>query len=231
MSVIKRRSEKAKLVREMARQTVMVALSTLRKKDGHPFISTLAMATDSLGVPIFMVSNLSKHTQNFQTDPRVSLLVQQGKPFSSNQDFARASILGKMQILEDSGAQERYLRRYPQTRQYLDFGDFDFYTLDIQNINLVGGFASVGHVRPEEYMCDPLSSEQEHNALTHMNEDHKSALTRYGETYLGVVSQDWILVGIDCEGFDMALGEEIHRINFPETVTNNAQLRKNFMDM
>jgi len=231
VSVTQRRAEKAKLVREMARQSVMVPLSTLRKKDGHPFVSTLAMATDSAGTPILMGSELSKHTHNFKKDPRVSLLVQHNTPLSSNQDFPRASIVGDIKALEDKEAQERYLRRYPQTRQYLDFGDFGFYYVDIKNINFVGGFASVGHVRPEEYLCESLAPEQELGAIQHMNEDHRSALTRYGKTYLDITSQDWNIVGIDVEGFDMALGDEIHRLNFPETVTNNAQLRKNFTDM
>lgn len=218
-------SENADLVRDMARKSTHVSCATLSHKKGTPFISTLLMATDCMGRPVIQSSNLSKHTQNFKADPQVSILVQALPEKNTDQDFPRATLMGKISPLEDEIPISRYLRRYPRSRDYMDFGDFNFYIVEIEKIYLVGGFASVANISADQYYDPPHLAEIEEGAISHMNEDHRDALKRYGEKYLDIIADDWEITGLDIRGMDLSRNGQIYRVNFPEMVTRAGDLR------
>jgi hypothetical protein len=44
-----------------------------------------------------------------------------------------------------------YLDRHPDSAEYLDFGDFSFYRMEIDDIYFVGGFGEMGWVTVSEY--------------------------------------------------------------------------------
>src|SRR5436853_7053441 len=54
------------------------SLSTLsRKQPGFPFGSVMPYGLDDLGHPVFLISTMAMHTQNFQANPHASRLVTQ----------------------------------------------------------------------------------------------------------------------------------------------------------
>jgi putative heme iron utilization protein len=60
---------------------------------------------------------------------------------------------------------------------WVEFGDFNWFRMEIENVRFVGGFARAGSVTPEEYEAakpDPVA-EFSGPIAGHMNEDHMSA--------------------------------------------------------
>src|SRR5215472_16812807 len=51
------------------------ALATIDRNTGHPFASLVNLATDSDGSPLILISRLSTHTANLETDSRASVLM------------------------------------------------------------------------------------------------------------------------------------------------------------
>ena len=51
------------------------ALATIDRNSGHPFGSLANVATDSDGSPLILISRLSSHTANLETDRRASVLL------------------------------------------------------------------------------------------------------------------------------------------------------------
>src|SRR3979490_1233723 len=71
----------AERIRTLMSLSSVATLSTIsRKHAGYPFGSLMPFALDSLGRPIFLISNMAMHTQNLKTDPRCSLFVGQRGP-------------------------------------------------------------------------------------------------------------------------------------------------------
>ena len=124
------------------------ALSThSAKHPGFPFGSQMPYALADDGTPIFLFSGMAMHTQNVLEDARASLLVMQ-----SDGD-ARATLLGTVMKVENPprAYRDTYLERHPASRQWMNFGDFSFYRLDISAIYFVGGFGQAGWVTPADY--------------------------------------------------------------------------------
>jgi hypothetical protein len=45
----------------------------------------------------------------------------------------------------------RYLTRHPDAAGWVDFGDFAFWRLDVEEVYMVGGFGVMGWVTPDVY--------------------------------------------------------------------------------
>src|ERR1700730_8554241 len=70
-------------------------LATLDRNTGHPFASLVNVATDADGSPLILVSRLSTHTANIETDGRASILLAQtgkGDPLA----HPRLTVLGHL---------------------------------------------------------------------------------------------------------------------------------------
>jgi putative heme iron utilization protein len=91
----------------------------------------------------------------------------------------RVNLMGTCKLIpneERAAARERYLKKHPGAF-WVDFGDFNWFRLEISKIRFVGGFARAGGVTPEEYKeanPDPIS-EFGPAIAKHMNEDHQSS--------------------------------------------------------
>ena len=74
-------------------------------------------------------------------------------------------------------------------------------------------------------MADFAASEQ--SAVDHMNEDHGDAVANYAAHYAGITDGQWLLTGIDSDGIDLADGDRVLRIFYPEplTVPRDAHMR------
>jgi heme iron utilization protein len=131
------------------------ALATLScRHPGHPFVSLMPYALDAVGRPLMLVSALAVHTQNLEADPRASLLVTArddgGEPLAG----ARVTLLGSAVRLgsdEAADARPRYLSRHPASAGWIDFGDFAFWRLDVDELYFVGGFGAMSWVAAAAY--------------------------------------------------------------------------------
>ena len=151
-------------IRTLMLLTSVATLSTIsRKHGGFPFGSLMPFALDSLGRPIFLISNMAMHTQNLKADPRCSLFVGQTTADGDALGAARATMIGNAEPVpgNDGGdARERYLARHESSRYWVDFSDFSFFRLQpIDLYNLACTYAQLS-VLVEHVATSPASSER-----------------------------------------------------------------------
>ncbi len=203
----------ARAARQLLRAHRYGALSTLSKKfEGHPFGSITPYLVDHDGSLLILISALAEHTKNILSDPRVSLITHnQEDPHIQTQ--GRITVVGTAALeTERELAGRRYLRYFPEAQTYYDMADFQFYRITPQALRYIGGFGDIHWVKADRYQVPPGTLATEEEALL-------------GElNALRQVSQG-VLVGIDCDGYDLRFGERTVRHDFPDLVLDSAQAR------
>lgn len=175
------------LARQILRQCDFGALATYSAKlPGYPFVSHVPLALDGAGRPLLLFSRLAEHSRNLAADPRVSLMV--SVPGEDTQAQARLSLVGDLGPAEVAEPQrERYLRYHPDAADYLGFGDFSFYRLEVRAIRLVAGFAQAGWIDLAGWACLALAEDEEAQLLERIRDG---------------APPGWLILGLDWEGLD-----------------------------
>jgi len=210
------------------------ALATLERTDGVPFASLTTVATDLDGSPLFLISELSAHTQNLRQDPRASLLLAQtgkGDPLA----HPRLTVVGRATETREPRVRERFLARHPKARLYADFADFSFWRLAVERAHLNGGFARARDLTGDEIRT-PLSGAEalaaaEADALAHLNADHRDALHLYATRLCGAPAADWRATGLDPDGLDLAAGDLTARLAFRRSIATPGDLRRHLKEL
>lgn len=131
------------------------SLSTLsHKHPGWPFGSMMPYALDERGAPFFLVSTMAMHTKNLLADPRASLMVADTAGGGDPLGAARATVMGRVLPVpqaERAALRSLYLDRHPGAREWMDFGDFAFYRMELVAIYYIGGFGVMGWVAADNY--------------------------------------------------------------------------------
>ena len=222
------------LARSLLRATRAGTLATLDRNTGHPFASLVNVATDTDGSPLILVSRLSTHTANIETDGRASILLAQtgkGDPLA----HPRLTVLGHLGQIARDGADDarvrrRFLARHPKSELYAGFGDFSFWRMTIASAHLNGGFARAADLAADDVVTDLAGAADlvaaEADAIAHMNADHAEACRLYATKLLGEPDGAWQITGIDPDGIDLALNDRTGRLAFPQRVTEPGQLRQ-----
>jgi len=212
-----------RLAKTLLRTARYGALAVLDPHSGRPLASRVAVATDTDGAPIVLVSALSSHTPALLADSRSSLLL--GEPGKGDPlAHPRVTLLCSAFEVTRNGPdydrlRRRYLNRHPKARLYVDLGDFSFFRFEMEGASLNGGFGKAFVLTGEDLISHHASNAEiaaaEQSALDHMNGDHPDAIALYISHFAG--SRDrgktWRMSGIDAEGFDlMANDDEARRI-------------------
>ena len=132
-------SEIGASVRRLIRGQDRGSLATLLAGDGTPYASLVLYATLADSTPVLFLSALAEHTKNLKADPRASLLVDGTAGLADPLTGARATLVGRLEEVDASVAQARYLARHPSAEAYVSFGDFRFYALKVTRAHLVAG--------------------------------------------------------------------------------------------
>jgi len=231
----------AERTRTLLHLNSLATLSTLsRKQSGFPFGSLMPYALDSVGRPLFLISNMAMHTQNLKADPRASLFITQPAADGDPLGAARATLIGNiLQVSEKekADARELYLARHENSRYWVDFADFSFFRMDVLDVYYVGGFGVMGWVEAGAYehaSPDPLSSSAP-GILAHMNADHTDAMILLARAHSQLEATEAAMTSVDRLGFHLrfktAEGMKGTRINFPREVTNPGETRAAFVEM
>jgi putative heme iron utilization protein len=203
---------------------------------GYPFGSVTPYCLDREGRPVLLISTIAQHTKNIQVDPRVALTVLAAGA-TDVQAAGRLTYLADAARLADdeTGVAERYYRYFPASRGYHGTHDFSFYVLEPVRLRYIGGFGNIRWIAPQEILeANPFNARAEQAILDHMNEDHGDALRHYCRSGHGVdpkPEDDVAMVGIDGEGFDVRIGEHVHRLSFDHPVTNAGEAREALVAM
>ncbi|APG91977.1 HugZ family protein [Sinorhizobium americanum] len=226
--------EARKLARVLLRSARSGALAVLEPNgSGFPFVSRALIGIDIDGAPIILVSRLSTHTQALLADRRASLLT--GEPGKGDPlAHPRLTVQCEAEEVARDGAahgriRERFLRRHPKTRLYVDFPDFRFFRLPPLRASLNGGFGRAYVLTGDDLViASPAAAalaEMESSAIEHMNSDHRDAVKHYATVHCRASDGDWKIVGIDSAGLDLSDGEKLQRLEFDAVLEDTAQLR------
>lgn len=203
--------ETARAARQLLRAHRYGALSTLSKKfDGHPFGSITPYLVDHDGSLLILISTLAEHTKNIHSDPRVSLITHNQED-AHIQTQGRITVVGTASLVaEREQAGKRYLRYFPEAQTYFAMHDFSFYRIEPIALRYIGGFGDIHWVKAEKYRVPPNTLAAEEDALL------SSINTRHS-------TKQGMLIGIDCDGYDVRLNERTERHDFPTLALNGEQ--------
>jgi putative heme iron utilization protein len=231
-------AERARTLMYLGRTGSFSTLS--RKQSGFPFGSVMPYGLDKLGRPIFLISTMAMHTQNLQANARASLLVTQPGAGGDPLGAARVTLLGNVLPVPEADVAEAralYLARYAQSKHWVDFEDFAFYSMDVVDVYYVGGFGVMGWVSAAEYrhsQPDPLADAAT-DIIQHMNADHGDALILLARVLAGIEAQEAAMTSVDRLGFHVRLktAESMRgaRIAFLREVTSPAEARTILVEM
>jgi putative heme iron utilization protein len=211
-----------------------------RKVPGFPFGSVAPYGLDVSGGPTFLISTMAMHTQNLLADGHASLLVTQPGWTDDPLAGARVTLVGTVTPLpapDVAQVRGEYLARHDNARYWVDFDDFGFYRMEVVDLYYVAGFGAMGWVDAAEYRAaapDPLVDSAP-GILTHMNADHRDALTLYCRVFAGVEVDDATMTAVDRLGFRVRAqsGDRLQglRINFPREVRSPEAARVVLVEM
>jgi putative heme iron utilization protein len=216
---------RAAQARRVVRRHREGALSTHSLKlPGYPYTSALPFCSDQRGRVMVLISHLAEHTHNAEADGRAGFLV---AAFGATlQSEPRVSLLGDLAPIEDPAAVARYLRYQPEAAGLLDIGGFRFFRLEPHAVRFIAGFGSIHSVAGSNYVAPELPiALAEESILEHMNADHAHNLRDYCRHAHAVQADDAVMVGIDCDGFDVRAGERLLRFDFDAIVADAVQAR------
>ena len=143
-------------LRDLLASRKVAALGTLH--GGAPYVSMVPFALLGDGSAFLIhVSELSAHTQDMLTDPRVSLLITASESAETlPQELARLTVLGQASQIDEEAAEHapakaRYLERFPDSEPMFGFGDFSLFAIRPAAFRWIGGFAGAQSLSPEEF--------------------------------------------------------------------------------
>ncbi|CAK9053304.1 unnamed protein product [Durusdinium trenchii] len=178
---------------------------------GYPGGSVVGFAVDDVGRPLFSFSSMSSHTQDLIKDQRCSLTVA-SKEFKGAAD-GRVNLLGEAVPLESeeeiAEAKKLYLAKHPKAF-WVEFGDFTWYRMEVQNVRFVGGFARAGTVTAEAYASaapDPIAGFGPAVA-GHMNDDHREATIAMIRKFIGIEVEDAEITSMDSLGMHVKVSRK-----------------------
>lgn len=208
-------------------------LATLSQKlGGYPFGSVVPFMLDHAARPVILISRLAEHTRNIDADPRASLIVQETT--TDVQAAARLTLIGDAtRVNADLDAlRMRYLNFFPAAQRLLALGDFGFYRIEPVQLRFIGGFGAMHWISAAGY-APPANDldEQECDIIAHMNADHSHNLRDYCRHLKQKTTGTAVMIGVDCDGFDVRADGEWLRFDFAQPVTNAAAARHELIAM
>jgi putative heme iron utilization protein len=188
---------------------------------------------------------MAMHTQNLEVDSRASLLVAEASTPEDALGAGRVTLLGAARKIQEEDAElaevrRRYLAAYPNAQYWVDFDDFCFYRLEVNDVYFVGGFGVMGWVTAADYLvaeADPLADDRQ-GIIDHMNTDHAEALVQLAR-YFGAgeakEAEEARMTAVDRIGFQLRLktGDRLHgtRIAFLREARTPEECRKVLVEM
>ena len=203
--------------------------SASAKYDGWPFASVMPYGFLPDGAPVIYVATIAEHTRNLKADPRASLFVHPDPAGSEDiQTHARLALMieaKKIDANEADDAWARYLCRLPDAKDYKKTHDFELWRLEPVRGRYIGGFGRIHWLEREAFIHDPTKDALRESAdgiVSHMNEDHRDAMSLLCQVHFGETPSSVEMVGVDQFGFDVYADDQRRRFEFSEPATTDS---------
>ena len=204
--------------------------------------------------PILLLSNLSEHTTNIINNNSVSLMVCEendlykffpkfknqmpGFDYEDPMSRPRVTLIGNIKKTLDKNHRRRFLSRHPAAKLYSNFGDMNFYKIEIKTAHLIGGFAQVKWFKKNELVNKQYLNfkNSEADIISHMNDQHSDSIKLYLQKFIKNLRNtekkgSWKIVGIDPDGFDLRKKKLLARFFFDKEVFDARKLRGIFVKL
>ena len=138
--------------RQLVAENKRGVLSTLLPNGGYPYASMVEYAPLPNGDVIMFLSYLAEHQKYLTADSRASLLI---APYINAENALaqpRVSLVGHVKLVAERDQMASiYLQAHPSARQYIHFGDFQFYQLHVERARYIAGFGRMGWITDGRY--------------------------------------------------------------------------------
>ncbi|WP_223786609.1 HugZ family protein [Marinicella meishanensis] len=231
-----RKTKATTAARNLLRSQEKALLSTHSySKTGYPFGSVTTYMTDHQGHPIIYISYLAQHTKNIQQNPQMSLLVNQDHTDDINAG-ARLTLLGRAERVssdESAALAAKFFLKFPESQQYQDTHDFEFYRIRVEYVRYIGGFGQIFWLDVNQFILpqpDWLGHEQA--AIDHMNEDHQDAMKFICSYYRNFEADHIRMTHLYADGCVLQANEQHnHFLPFPAPVMQAQDIRIQLVQM
>ncbi|WP_311971629.1 DUF2470 domain-containing protein [Pseudomonas baltica] len=218
-----------KQARELLLKDYRGVLSTHSKAmPGFPFGSVVPYCLDADGYPLILISRIAQHTHNLALDPKCSLLVSE-RGAEDVQAVGRLTVLAEASKLLDPAAIEsaanRYYQFFPDSQNYHQAHDFDFWVLTPVRHRYIGGFGAI-HWLDDVTLANPFIGKVETSMVAHMNADHAKAIAHYVALAGLPDGEPAVLAGIDSEGMHLRIGQALWWLPFAAPCNTPIQVRE-----
>lgn len=203
-----------------------VALATRMADGGHVYVSLAAVATDSDGCPLLLLSQLSDHTRNLLADAQAALLFDGTAAFANPQEGPRATLMGriaKVPAADLERVRRRYLASHPGAALYAGFADFAFFRATSERIHWIGGFGKAAWVgRP--MTVEPAVALRFIAAEPELLARLAPLADRVAKTRLKRKGSGWSFGAIDPDGCVLVKGKRALRLAFAAPLEDPAEV-------
>lgn len=195
---------------------------------GQPFASLVTPACAPDLSVLLLLSDLSEHTRHLRADPRCSLLVAGPAEGANPQTAPRLTLTGLAAPEPDPALKARWLAIHPYAQLYADFADFSLWRIRPAAALLVGGFARATRLKAADLLPPPDAAASvaaaEAEIVAHCNTDHAAAMAAIGAAATGQTGA-WAMVAADLDGCDLALADQVRRVDWRAPVSDPAGIR------
>lgn len=221
----------AEHARTVAASTNVATLASLTTA-GDPWASLVAYGLLN-GAPVLCLTQMAEHSRNIAHDSRASLSIVGVSTDPDPLANARVTLAGRIETPhERTAAREAFLAAVPAAQAYVDYDDFTLWTMRVDRVRWVGGYAHADSATGEEYLRaepDPVAPHAA-RAIDHLNADHADALVAMAQTLGGYPDATAAsCTAADRYGLDLrvttARGIAYTRVGYAERIDGMDQLR------
>lgn len=115
------------------------ALGVVDPAKATPIVSRVAVGLVE-GQPTLLISTLAAHTRALTANAACSLMVGEPKPTGDPLTHPRLTLQCQARVIDKALARDEWLRDHPKSKLYIDFTDFEFWQLRVEQAFLNGGF-------------------------------------------------------------------------------------------
>ncbi|MHA1545299.1 MAG: HugZ family pyridoxamine 5'-phosphate oxidase [Alphaproteobacteria bacterium] len=218
----------AHAARRIIRLAMTAVMATIEPDNAGPHVSLVGVATAVDCTPIVLMSQLSRHTANSRSNPQVSLLFDGTAALDDRLSGGRVAVSGTLVPSTDNSHEQRFLARH-QNAFYAEFGDFDWFRLEIDRAIFVAGFGRVRKFSKSRLLlapdqCAELVSTQANLLLTLNGKTAQgTGQPATSESAPNPQPTPWSAAGVDPEGLDLVHKGAVMRHDFATMPTTGPQ--------
>ena len=192
-------------------------LSTVSKKyEGYPFGSFVTFISGADRSIIFYASDIAQHTINLKNNSKACITLFNLSE-GDKQDSARLSLLRDVKKIEDDidEISRPFIEFFPESSQYSNMHDFNFYKLNISQVRWIGGFGKIAWLSSTNWNpTKPKWLKQENSMVKHMNEDHSNSIVSTLNAKLGIKDKRAKMLRLTMDGYYVSSKNKIYFVDF-----------------